>query len=329
MFNLERRSGMAQNSNKVLKTRHIKEPTDEILSYIDNRRRGIIRSLSTKWPKFNRSCMGGIEPNVIYTVVGISGSGKSSFANSLETDLFELNPNANFVVLSFSLEMLSSRQVGRKLSYKLKKTTSELYSGSDDSRIKLQNSDYDQVVAEARKIEQYPIYYVDSPGSVEEIRNTIIDFRGRPEAKDKWLIVFLDHTLLTKNADGEKERETLFSLQKMFMEIKKYDQTTIIQLSQMNRNIEDKERIMNPSMQFPMRSDIMGGDSVFQSSDYILVLHRPELLGITSYGLGNWPVKNLIYMHFLKNREGEPKILVFENNLKYNTIDEHNVLSNL
>ena len=27
-------------------------------------------------------------------------------------------------------------------------------------------------------------------------------------------------------------------------------------------------------------------------------------------------------MHILKNREGEPKFLSFENNLKYNRIDE-------
>jgi replicative DNA helicase len=239
-----------------------------------------------------------------------------------------LNPNGNFVVLSFSFEMLASKNVGRKLSYKLKKTTSELYSG-DETRSKLENSDYDQVVAEAKIIEQYPIYYVDRPGSVEEIRNTILDFRLRPEIKGKWLIIFLDHSLLTKNVEGEKERETLFLLQKMFMEIKKYDQTTIIQLSQMNRNIEDKERILNPNLHFPMRSDVMGGDSLFTASDYVMVLHRPELLGITSYGSSNWPVKNLVYLHIVKNREGEPKILVFENNLKYNTLDEHNVLSNL
>ena len=32
-------------------------------------------------------------------------SGKSSFVNSLETDLFDLNPNANCVVLSFNFEI--------------------------------------------------------------------------------------------------------------------------------------------------------------------------------------------------------------------------------
>ena len=80
---------------------HIETPTREILKYIDNRRKGIVRSLRTKWKKFNRQCMGGIEPNTIYTIAGVSGSGKSSFANSMETDLFDLNSREDFVVLSF------------------------------------------------------------------------------------------------------------------------------------------------------------------------------------------------------------------------------------
>ena len=52
----------------------------------------------------------------------------------LETDIIDLNPNENVIVLSFNFEMLSSRQVGRKLSYKLKRTTSQLYSAT--SKIK-------------------------------------------------------------------------------------------------------------------------------------------------------------------------------------------------
>ena len=109
---------MAQTLSKTLPFRKIEEPSKEIIKYITDRRDGIVRSLKTRWPKFNVQCMGGIEPNAIYTVAGISGSGKSSFANSLETDLFDRNPEINFVVLSFNFEMLSSRQVGRKLSYK-------------------------------------------------------------------------------------------------------------------------------------------------------------------------------------------------------------------
>jgi replicative DNA helicase len=322
---------MEQTLNKRLDIKHISDATQEILDYIDHRRHGIIRSLRTRWPKFNRQCMGGIEPNTIYSICGISGSGKSSFANSLETDLFELNPNENFVVLNFNFEMLSSKQVGRKLSYKLNKTTSELYSASNkDDTYKVSDLDFEEILKQANKIKQYPIYYVDCPGTVDEIKNTIISFQMLEEMKHKWLIVILDHTLLTKGRMSESEREIISSLQRMFMERKKYGKITIIQLSQLNREIEDKDRINNPSMHYPMRRDIFGSDSLFQTSDYVIVLHRPEIIGIDDYGPKKLPVKNMIYMHFLKNREGEPKILSFENNLKYNRIDEidpYNILN--
>jgi len=304
---------------------HIETPTTEILNYIDNRRKGIVRSLRTKWKKFNRQCMGGIEPNTIYTIAGVSGSGKSSFANSMETDLFDLNSREDFIVLSFSLEMLSSKQVGRKLSYKVQKTTTDLYSGHFDAAKKVTDEDFKTLSEHAEAIKQYPIYYVDRPGTVDQIRNTIRDFSRQPFAKGKWIVIFFDHTLLTRGKSGESERITLFELQKMFMEVKKYGRTSIIQLSQMNREIEDKERLATPSLHYPMRRDIFGGDSVFQAADYVIVLHRPELLGIRAYGQSNLPVKDLIYMHFLKVREGEPKILVFKNNLKYNSIEELNI----
>ena len=240
--------------------------------------------------------------------------------------IIDLNPEEDIVVLSFNFEMLSSRQVGRKLSYKLEKTTAELYSASPDGKA-LTDKDYDNIVKESKQISQYPIYYVDCPGTVDEIRETIIQFSDLPQVKDKWLIVILDHTLLTKGKTGESEREVLTNLSRLFMEFKKYGKNTIIQLTQMNREIEDKDRINNPNLHFPTRRDIFGSDSLFQASDYVIVIHRPELLGIKSYGVNNWPVKDKIYLHFLKVREGEPKILSFVNNLKFNRIDEYNPIN--
>jgi replicative DNA helicase len=301
--------------------KHISKAAEEIVTYIDNRRKGIVTSLRTKWTKFNNACMGGIEPNVIMTIAGISGSGKSSFANSLETDLVDLNRDQDIIVLSFNYEMLSSKQVGRKLSSKLAKTTSELYSANYDSE-PISDDFFDKIKEEAERIKHYPIYYIDCPGTVDEIRDIIKKFQLSPKTKDKWLIVLLDHTLLTRGKGSESERETLSNLQKLFMEVKKNGRTTIIQLSQMNRDIESSERILNPNMHFPMRRDLFGSDALFQASDYVIVLHRPELLGIKSYSPNNWPVQNKIYMHFLKVREGEPKILRFINNLKFNRIDE-------
>ena len=91
----------------------------------------------------------------------------------------------------------------------------------------------------------------------------------------------------------------------------------------MNRNIELPDRINNPSMHFPLRSDLAASDAIFQASDYVIALSRPELLNIQSYGVNRLPVKNKVYLHFLKVRDaGEPCILEFDNELKYGNLIE-------
>lgn len=312
---------MEQASSKILKYKHISSATEEILTYIKERRDGVSKSLATRWPKFNALSMGGIEPGIIMTIAGISGSGKSSFVNTLETDLVDLNKNENVVVLSFSYEMHSSRQVGRKLSYKLRKTTSELYSTDTDAQSDERASDFQNVQYHADIIKTYPIYYVDSPGTVEEMSNTISFFQN-VIAKNKWLVIIIDHTLLIKGASNEGERSIIVNLEKMLIEAKKIGKTSILQISQMNRNIESSERHNNPGMHYPMRSDLSSSDAIFQASDYVIIIHRPEILGLNEYGPNNLPVTDCIYIHFLKNRDGEVKILKFFNDLKYNDIRE-------
>ena len=307
---------MEQKSYNTLPFKHISKATDEIIDYMSQRKNHKIDSLRTRWPKFNTLCMGGIEPNAIYTFSGISGSGKSSLVNTLETDLIDLNPNRELVVLSFNFEMLASRQVGRKLSYKLKETTSTLYSAVSS----IDDKAFEKVKNEAENIKKYPIYYVDTPSTVEHIAETI-DYFYDVIAKGKWLIIILDHTLLV-TSNGRDERTTIIDLQKLFMQIKKKPNISIIQISQMNRNIEQPERIINPTSHYPMRSDLSTSDFIFQSSDYVIVLHRPELLGITAYGPQRQLVADMVYLHFLKNREGDLKILRFINDLKYNNLIE-------
>lgn len=309
---------VTQFSN-ILKIQPISIATTEAVNYIRDRKLHKIQSLKTRWDKFNRQCMGGIEPNTIYTIVGISGAGKSAFVNTLESDLIDLNPNQDIIILNFSFEMLSMRQIGRKLSSKLRRTTSELYGAIKQ----LDDETFANVEQVSKEIKNYPIYYVDTPGTVENIASTINYFYEN-YAKGKKFIIILDHTLLVEGQ--ESALKIISDLQKLFIKVKKLPDTTIIQLSQMNRNIESPERINNPSMHYPMRSDISSADTIFHASDYVICIHRPELLGLMSYGPNRLPVKNKIYLHILKNRDaGECAILSFENDLKYNTIIETKV----
>lgn len=309
---------MEQMSSKTLSFRHISTATNEAVEYIRKRKNHEIQSLRTRWNKFNKSCMGGIEPNMIYTIVGISGSGKSSFVNTLETDLIDLNSNQDVIVLNFSFEMLSSRQVGRKISSKLRQTTAELYSANNE----LTDDLLDRVEQTSQQIKSYPIYYVDTPGTVEDIASTI-NYFYETKAKDKKFVIILDHTLLVEGQNRESALQVISELQKLFIKVKKLPNTTIIQLSQMNRNIENPERINNPSMHYPMRSDISSADTIFHASDYVICIHRPELLNIQQYGPNRLLVKNKVYLHILKNRDaGECTILEFDNDLKYNNLIE-------
>lgn len=309
---------MEQISSKTLSFRHISTATNEAVEYIRKRKNHEIQSLRTRWNKFNKSCMGGIEPNTIYTIVGISGSGKSSFVNTLETDLIDLNSNQDVIVLNFSFEMLSSRQVGRKISSKLRQTTAELYSANNE----LTDDLLDRVEQTSQQIKSYPIYYVDTPGTVGDIASTI-NYFYETKAKDKKFVIILDHTLLVEGQNRESALQVISELQKLFIKVKKLPNTTIIQLSQMNRNIENPERINNPSMHYPMRSDISSADTIFHASDYVICIHRPELLNIQQYGPNRLLVKNKVYLHILKNRDaGECTILEFDNDLKYNNLIE-------
>lgn len=323
---------MAEVSNKnKLKYIHISEAGEDILKYIDLRRKGEEKSLLTRWKKFNDVSMGGLDWNTITTIAGMSGSGKSSIANELETSLFDMNPDEKFAVLSFNFEMMAMKQVGRKISSKLSKTVNELYSGKET----LEDEHYINAQKEVKNnISKYKIYYVDSPGDIEQIYNTLIEFHKKQlkkQGEGYGTVVFLDHTLLTKGKQRESERELLSRLYRMLMFVKKEIKCMFIIISQLNREIEKADRISNPIMHYPMKKDIFGSDAVFHGSDYVLISHKPYMLNMQIYGSKNLPVVNpldhrqaMIYWHLIKNRDGESGlVLSMLDNLKYNKIDEY------
>ena len=307
---------MEQNLSNFIRPMSV--VAQEAINYIAGRKEHSIVSLKTRWAKFNKQCMGGIEPNTVYTIAGISGSGKSSFANEISTDIIDLNKGEEIIILIFSLEMVGFRQVGRTLSSKLRKTTSTLYSSETD----LDDETFRKVVTVSNQLKEYPIWFVDNPTPPKEAEDIIRYFyNSYVKGTNKHFIIMYDHALLTKPIGSVIE--TMQELERVFISAKKYPMTSIIQLAQMNRNIESPERINNFLSHYPMRSDISSADALFQASDYVIVIHRPEILGIQEYGPSHLPTQNKVYLHILKNRDaGKPCILEFENDLAYNNLIE-------
>lgn len=307
---------MVQNLSNFIRPMSV--VAKEAINYISGRREHSIVSLKTRWEKFNKQCMGGIEPNTVYTIAGISGSGKSSFANEISTDIIDLNKDEDIIILVFSLEMVGFRQVGRTLSSKLRKTTSTLYSSETD----LDDETFRKVIEVSQSLKEYPIYFVDNPTTPMEVEEIIKSFYEKyVKGTNKHFIIMYDHALLTRPIGSTIE--TMQELERVFINAKKLPMTSILQLAQMNRQIENPERINNFLSHYPMRSDISSADALFQASDYVIVIHRPEILGIQEYGPNHLPTQNKVYLHILKNRDaGKPCILEFENDLAYNNLIE-------
>lgn len=303
---------------KTLEYVQASTPANEILEYIDHRRKGYLHTLRTGWRKMNQVTMNGLEFSSIISIAGMSGSGKSSIVSQLAEDLIVLNPEYNLTVLNFNFEMLSKRIIGRVISSKLNLTVQELYSGKYD--FKVTDDIYNKAKIEAERLAKQHIYYVDMPGTVEEIYWTILKFKNEDFNKNRGLVVFLDHSLLCRGKSEDKEREILMSLMAMFNAVKKQTGAIIVVLSQLNRNIEASERIQNPDLHFPRKQDIFGSDALYMYSDIVLIPHRPEMLGISRYGRNGWTTQGMVFFHYLKVRDGEPCIAAMVNDLAHNKI---------
>jgi replicative DNA helicase len=317
---------------------HISIHNKRAVSYIDGRRKGEIKSIKTGFSKLDKVLLDGIEWGRIFSVAAMSGSGKSVFLEQLKRQMIELNPDQKIQVLSFEFEMPSREQVLRNLSGRLKIPVSKLLSAENQ----LSEVDFARVKHHADLMSRYPVYSVETPGTVDQIINTMKSFIKRIGVDNKFIFT-IDHVLLTSGKVGEEERRIIATLYREVVALKKWAidleiDVLFIFLSQLNREIERPERILNNDLHFPTRADLFGSSDIFMCSDYVLVIHKPVILGIEWYGKGQGkfskglPVWNpskegqaMIYFHLLKQRTGDPKILSMLDNFQFSEIIEYDV----
>jgi replicative DNA helicase len=324
---------MRERSTKSLTFSHISRAVERSLDYIDGRRKGEYKSLKTGFKKLDSSLLDGIEWNKIFTVGAMSGSGKSVFLEQLKRNILSLNPTIKMNILSFEFEMPSYEQITRNLSGEVGMSTREIYSAENP----LSDEKYDRLKRMSEKFTKLPVYNVDKVGNVDEIMNTIVsfvEFRKLKESKEG-IIITLDHALLTGMKQGEDERKMLAHLYRTFIRAKKWFENLeipclFIVLNQLNRNIQTLPRKDNPDYHYPDRNDLFGSNDIFMGSDYVLIIHKPAILNLRSYGPRSSPVYNpenpnqaMIYFHLIKQRGGEPKIMMMLDDFKNSRINEY------
>jgi len=239
--------------------------------------------------------------------------------------------------------MLGQDIIAKSVSGKLKKSTKYLYSGEGNT---ITDEEFEKIEKILDEVNNYNSFYVDTVGTVEEVRDTILNFVNERDLinKKRGLVVTLDHVLLTKGKAGETEKKVVDSMYHMLVGLKKMLtarglKVLFIILSQLNRSIESAERTQNPNLHYPAKNDIFGASSAYYSSDYVLITHKP--VGVDGwssqwygpprkgypYGLPVWnpekPGQAMIYWHLIKERFGRPKLLTMVENFKESKVEEY------
>jgi replicative DNA helicase len=255
--------------------------------------------LKCRWPIINSAVGGYFRFGEIITLCGASGSGKSYILNMLREDFAgELNKNFPypFKILSFSFEMGAADEVIRTYAGKLNTNYSTLLSAFH----RLNSDEYKRVIEVSKLTSNDKIHYVESTGNHLQIYDTVYSFHQQyPEHQ---LVITLDHTLLADYFNEANEVELVSNISKLSIRLKKDFNALVIFIGQLNDKIEQSERIQVDVLHYPTKKDIHGSKSVYMSSDTVAIIHRPELLGITQYGIRKLATKDLIMWHFLKSR---------------------------
>ncbi len=296
--------------------KHISEAAKEAKKLIEDRKTGAITPLITPWAKLNKTLLGGIEFGTLTCVAGMSSSGKTAFASQLYRELHENNPKQDFIILFFSFEMPAAKLMIRDAIANTQIYREIMLSANGNSininQEKAINTYYDS-------IKDKPIYFIEKPKSSEDYIKICEEWHKKTGKK---IVALSDHSLLFKGSGGD--REMLVDLSKDIMIQKNEGWCSHIILTQLNREIESApRRIPKSPLNYPDQSCLSSSSSIFQASDYVLIIHRPYLLKFVgdTYGPDALPTGiTSLYVHCIKNREGETAILTFEADFKHMAI---------
>lgn len=321
----EHRGGFSPQKKKPKKVKILPkfssdQVVDKNLQYVDDRRNGRIKSLSTKFPRLNKHLMGGIELDCILAISAMSGAGKSTLSKCIRDSIYDLNKDVLNRQYVFNFEMLAHQQIGRSVVTKSNKSMKSLYSIDEP----LSDEQFAKLTIYYDNLRTRDIWFIETADTAKTIADSLVYYwKTECQPYGRVMVYEIDHALLTKGDNNQSEKERVDDLMYRLVDVKKYissqgGHSVGIVLSQMNRIIRGVERIANKEMHRPDTSCLFGASSIEQCCDYILFAHIPAKLGIKDYGVSKYPTVMTIgdetyqipYFELVKNRSGEPDITI-------------------
>jgi len=308
---------MSNTDFRQRKWRTQKDSFQDALDYMRGRKDGDITSIKTPWPKFNDAITDGIEWNSTTVIAARPATGKTLIKDQIIREAFTLNPQGNFRVLEFSLEMVGRVSSMRSFSSYIGRSYKYLCS-ADGS---ITEEDMQKCYKYAQKMITLPIDTIDETCTVNEFRQIIAEYmdaystdHGKHREYTKTIIT-LDHSLLLKKAPFEKDKhDTLFALGEALTDLKRKYPIAFIILSQLNRDIDRPERNEDGKYgNYILESDIYGADALLQHADTVVGVNRPAKQKIRFYGVDRYQIEDLsvLVFHFLKARNGDARMSFF------------------
>jgi len=283
------------------------------LTYMKGRKEGLIKSIKTPWEKFNDAATDGIEWNSVTVIGGRPGAFKTGLKDQIVRESFLLNPGQDFRVLEFSFEMLARVSAIREYSSVLGRSYKYLCSAEDT----LSEEDLQRCYEYAKERVKYPVDVVEQSCTVDEFKEIIIKYMRHHKTENfKKTIITVDHTLLFRLGDGDKNKnDMLFHLGEVLTELKRKYPIAFIILSQLNRNVDTPERSEDGKYgNYILESDIFGADAMLQHADVLIGLNRPGKQKIKFYGPDRFIIEDdrVLVMHFIKCRNGDTRLSFFK-----------------
>ena len=284
---------------------------------IKAKREGKIPALISAWPKFNDAFCDGLEWKTITVVGARPGTGKTLFMEQLVSDIIAKNPDQEFRVLKFQMEMVDETSAIRKFS---------LITGADYNTLMSK----DGKLVDKRLFEKCVDYYKETENidiinviydncTVNEMCSTIhheLERHKKPDGSYPNILVTIDHSALFKNDVGQKDKfEMLGALGEALTYMKKNYPVAFVVLSQLNRNIDDTKRQVEATYgNYVLDSDIYGSDALLQHADVVIGINKPSVRRIKKYGPEKFLIEDpdTLVFHFLKSRNGLTRISFFK-----------------